>query len=140
MTETEKVAPSHQVAQSQAHEELQYLDLIQNILENGEHRSDRYIQQVQTPTFSPMLTPAKNRNRLSLPLRTSSPPLLPLAALTRPIVTPNTSPTPPDHQTGFRPRRHRRTSLVYCRLHFVPIPLGSGHQDLGRQRQPRVPR
>ena len=137
MIETEISTSSNGQSQSQAHEEHQYLDLIRNILENGEHRPDRYSWRFQ---LHRMLILAKNRNRNSLPLRASSPSLFPLAALTGSIVTPNTSTTPPDHQAGFPPRRHRRTSLVHRRLDFIPAPLGSGHKDLGRQRQPRIPR
>ena len=45
MTETEKSISSNGNPLSQLHEEYQYLDLIRNILENGEHRPDRYSQR-----------------------------------------------------------------------------------------------
>jgi hypothetical protein len=42
-TIAEKTSGSRQEASPTRHEEYQYLDLIQYILENGEHRPDRYI-------------------------------------------------------------------------------------------------
>lgn len=119
MTETERGTLSNGYDLSQPHEEHQYLDLIRNILEDGEHRPDRYSQRFPCSQLCPTLTLAKNRNRYPFPLCTSSPPLLPLAALTRFLVTPDPGTATSDHQTGLPPRRHRGTSLVHYRLHFV---------------------
>ena len=41
MTETEAVQQPNGVHQKKRHEEYQYLELIRDILANGEHRPDR---------------------------------------------------------------------------------------------------
>lgn len=140
MTETHSDTFSNGNSLSQPHEEHQYLDLIRNILKNGEHRPDRYFERFEKFEMQSMLTPAKNRDRHTVSLRTASPPLLSFATLPRSLIPPDPGPTTPNNQTCLPPRRHRRTPLVHRRLHLVPPPLGSRYQDLGRQRQPRIPR
>jgi len=51
-----------------AHEEHQYLDLIREILDTGEHRPDRYNPPQKSYSFRLTITP-QNRNRHLLPFR-----------------------------------------------------------------------
>ena len=88
MTESERGALSESYDLSQRHEEFQYLDLIRNILENGEHRPDRYAQWASKCQFNPA-HPRTEQEQVHSP---SSHP------------QPSASPSPGPHPIGHPPR------------------------------------
>jgi hypothetical protein len=120
--------------QHASHEEYQYLDLIRDILEEGEHRPDRYLVLLSScREISNILF--QNWHRHILHLRPQSTSLQTLRQRHR-----QTDPTPSHHKTRLPPRRHRRTPLVRRRKHLLNSPHRPRHQNLGRQRLPRIPR
>lgn len=116
------------------HEEYQYLDLIREILETGEHRPDRYDSSLamQLYCFNRPLTDhpstLQDWHGHNVPLRTTPSEILTLLPLRR------RHPTPPHHQARLPARRDRRAALVRVGRDVLAAPLGSGRQDLGRQR------
>jgi hypothetical protein len=102
-------APTHKAPRQHAsHEEYQYLDLIRDILEEGEHRPDRYV----TPPpycsgISNMLL--QNRHRHILNLRPQPTSLQTFGQRHR-----QTDTTTSHHKTRLPSRRHRRAFMVRC--------------------------
>lgn len=115
------------------HEEYQYLKLIRDILDNGEHRPDRYTQP-PPPYPKSTLTHPQDRHRHSLHLRAHPPKIHPHLPQRLP------HPPSPHNQARLPPRRPRRAPLVHQWLHFLTPSLRSRHQDLGRQRLASLPR
>lgn len=65
------------------HEEYQYLDLIRDILQNGEHRPDRYDFRFPAIVGPTLIMNLQNRNRNLFYIRASSAPLCPLSSILR---------------------------------------------------------
>jgi hypothetical protein len=121
------------------HEEYQYLDLVREILENGEHRPDRQVLSPLSPTRTQPTkptnaSPRQNRHRHLLPLRPAAPKIHP------PLPLGHTDPPPPNHETRLHPRHNPRAPLVHRGRDILPAPVASRRQDLGRQRLARIPR
>lgn len=90
MTETEKYTSCNEKVLPKVHEEHQYLDLTRNILENGEHRPDRYFQRLSNFQLDPRLTAQRTgTGTLSL----FAPPALRFS-LSRPSPDPSSYPIP----------------------------------------------
>jgi hypothetical protein len=112
------------------HEEHQYLDLIREILETGEHRPDRY--RSLSIYHGSLLTVAKNWHRNTISLRLTS-------SQIRTLLPNRNAHPPPHHKTRLPPRRDRRTPLVYLGLYLLPPPHSRWHKNLGWKWIPRIP-
>ena len=118
------------------HEEYQYLDLIRDILDHGEHRPDRYVHSKSCVIWPRLLrTRLQDRDGHLLHFRPGPAQVLSFRRRNR-----EAHPPASHHQTSLPARRHCRAPLVHRRNDYFTAAHRSRHQDLGRQRIARLPR